>query len=97
MSMTWFATLSAGLLALVGLGAVFTAFVLRTEPRRSTVFRIGTVGLTLAGLVLMLGSVIGWLGSNEMFGGLMLLVFGTGSSLVPLKATGGTTPERSEP
>ena len=45
----------------------------------------------------MLGSVIGWLGSNEMFGGLMLLVFGTGSSLVPLKATGGTTPERSEP
>ena len=46
MSMTWFATLATGLLALVGL---------------------------------------------------MLTVFGTGTSLVPLKATGGNSPERSEP
>ena len=97
MSMTWFATMAAGLLAMIGLGGVFAGILLKAEPRRRQVFRIGTVGLTLSGLVLLLGSLIGWLGSNEMFGGLLLVVFGTGASLMPLQPGDGQASGRSEP
>jgi hypothetical protein len=96
MYMTWFATLVAGLLSMIGLGGIFTGVVLRAERLRSRAFRIGTVALTFSGLVLMLGSLIGWLGTNEMFGGLLLLMFGTGARLMPLKPAHAPAPERSE-
>lgn len=93
MSMTWFATLAAGVLACVGLGGILTAVALKDPCRRKRSFRLGTYGLTLGGLVLMLGSIAGWLGSSEMFGGLLMVVFGTGSALLPTKASKAKIPD----
>jgi hypothetical protein len=85
MSMSWFVTITAGLLVLIGVVGMVAAVASKAAARRSRLFRAGSFALTAAGLVLMGASLTGWAGSNELFGGLMLTLFGSGASLAPQK------------
>lgn len=96
--MALFLTVAAGLLAAIGLGAVLIGASLRRganggSDRGRGMFRVGTVALTLAGLVLLLGSMIGIDTPSGMFAGLMLVLFGTTVSLPPART--GATATRS--
>lgn len=81
-SMIQFAlTIAAGLSALIGLGAIAVAATARTARRNHLALRTAQAGLTLAGLLMLLGYfAIG--DQNGLFGGLMLIFFGTGMTAV---------------
>ncbi len=93
MSMAWFAALATGVLASIGIGGIIMAVVFRDAGRRQLSFRVGAIGLTLGGLVLMLGAVAGGLESKAVFGGLLMVLFGTGSNLLPPNTPGAQTSE----
>jgi hypothetical protein len=85
MIMTELTTLAAGILAAVGAGAgaVLCAAPLGEGPRRRWLFTVGSYGVNIGGLVLMIGSVAGWQGADAMFCGLLMVVFGTGTQCAP--------------
>ncbi len=92
MAIAWFATLAAGAFASLGACGLFASAFFKEAGRRRFVFRVGAFGFTIGGLVLMLGTVAGILGSKELFDGLLLVMFGTGSSVILVK-----TPRSSKP
>ncbi len=82
MPLAWFATLAAVVFASVGACGLFASAFFKDIGRRRSVFRVATFGFTLAGLVLMLAGVAGILGAKELYGGLLMAVFGTGSTVL---------------
>ena len=83
MSMTAIVTLAAGILGTIGLGGILCAGSTSDEARREWLFRLGAGGLTIGGLVLMVGSLLDWQGSDAMFLGLMMVVFGVDAKVLP--------------
>jgi hypothetical protein len=94
MSMSWFMAVAAGLSATIGAGGLFMASLFRDDRRRRLTFKVGTYGLTMGGLLLMLGSVAGVFGPQELWGGLLMAVFGTGSSILPRRRSNPQTSDR---
>ncbi len=83
-SMISFITVAAGILATIGLGGILLAAAASKDPDLSgRCFKVGLHALCLGGLVLLVGSVAGWAGANAMFGGLMMVLFGTDAKLLP--------------
>lgn len=74
-------TIMAGVLAAIGIGGMLTGAASRREPFRQRSFRVGCVAMGLGGLVLLLAGLAGYGDSGQIFGGLMLLIFGTAVSL----------------
>ncbi len=92
MPMAWFATTAAGVFASLGACGLFASAFFKEARRRRVIFRAATLGFTIGGLVLMLAGVAGVLGSKELFGGLLLVVFGTGSSVFPVRTSRPANP-----
>lgn len=87
MSAHWLITVFAGCLAAIGLvGTMFGAMVNASSVLRQC-FTTGRWCLCLAGLLLMLGSLVGILETSELFNGLLMVLFGSGASLEPSKRT----------
>ena len=82
-TMTELTTLAAGILSAVGLGAVLLSAATDDRQQLRKLFRLGTYGLNLGGLVLMVGAVAGWQGADAMFCGLLMVVLGTGTQVYP--------------
>jgi hypothetical protein len=76
---------AVGLIALVGAGCFLLAAIFKDESNRRVIFKVGTYGLTLTGMTLMVGSMFNLFGSSELFYGLLLVVFGTGAEMFPAK------------
>ncbi len=74
-------TLVAGLLAALGFSGILFGAAVRTSPHRQRIFRFGSIAMAVGGLVLMLGAMIGVSDGSNLFGGLMMLIFGTAVSL----------------
>ena len=88
-------TLAAGILAMVGLFGILLAAAAPRLPARQRVFRTGSVAMGLAGVVLLLGGLMGHADMGQMVGGFMLIVFGTAIGLpktVPDDTPAGTAP-----
>lgn len=73
--------IAVGVLALVGLVAIVVAATARTARRNSTALRTAQVSLTLAGALLIISYFVNG-DAMGLFGGLMLIVFGTGMTAV---------------
>jgi hypothetical protein len=86
MKVLWLFYVAVGLLALVGASGLLIAAIFKDDSSRRMIFKVGTYGLILTGLALMLGSMSNLFGSNELFDGLLLIVFGTGAEMLPAKA-----------
>jgi peptidoglycan/LPS O-acetylase OafA/YrhL len=86
MKVLWLFYVAVGLLALVGASSLLIAAIFKDDSSRRMIFKVGTYGLILTGLALMLGSMSKLFGSNELFDGLLLIVFGTGAEMLPAKA-----------
>jgi len=69
--------LIAGLLSLVGLVSLIIAAMGRKATRGGPALWTARIGLTAAGLLLFLNGFLGG-GTETLFGGLMLIIFGTG-------------------
>jgi len=95
MSVIWFATLAAGVFAAIGVAGVLVAAVSRNPCVRRASFKFGTLGLTLGGLALMLGGAAGWFEPEVLSGGLLMVLVGTGSNLVPAAIAKTETREES--
>jgi hypothetical protein len=93
MSLSWSATLAAGIFASIGACGLFAFAFFKDDGRRRSAFRLATLGFTIGGLVMMLAAVAGVLGAQELFGGLLLVLFGTGSSVLSAKALSPAPPE----
>jgi len=76
---------AVGLIVLVGASCLFIAAIFKDESNRRITFKAGTYGLTLGGMALMVGSMFKLFGSNELFDGLLLVLFGTGAEMLPAK------------
>lgn len=74
-------TIAAGVAALVGIGAIVLATTARSERGNQIALRCAQAGLSLAG-VLMFLSYFAAGEAMSLFGGLMLLVFGTGMTAI---------------
>jgi hypothetical protein len=59
--------------------------VIRQPALRRRSFRVGSVAMTIAGVVLMVASLAGLAATDQIFGGLMMVLFGTGVSLPAFK------------
>ena len=81
MSMMFAISLTTGFLALIGLCGILMGATLTSLQARHRIFRIGTVAMTAAGLIMLLGGLIGFADAGMIFGGLMLVIFGTATSL----------------
>jgi hypothetical protein len=89
--MVGFATLAAGVLAAIGaVGVVIAAVSKDGSPRRLS-FKVGAYGLALGGVVLMLGGLAGWFRPTDAFGGLLMVVFATGSNVLPAQKAGSAS------
>jgi len=75
------ATILAGALALAGLGAIVWAALAKSEPMNRRALWTAKITLTLSGLVLFVSAFTGGEMMN-VFGGLMLVIFGTGLTAV---------------
>ena len=73
--------IAVGALALVGLIAIVVAATARTARRNSAALRAAQVSLTLAGALLIISYFVNG-DATGLFGGLMLIVFGTGMTAV---------------
>jgi len=91
MTLEWYVTFCAGVLATVGLVGIFAGAWLRSAPVGARSFAIGRVAMGLAGLLMLLAWLVGAAEIDQLFGGLMLLIFGTAVSL-PV-----ATPEHGSP
>jgi hypothetical protein len=69
--------LAAGLLSLVGLVSLVIAAMGRKATKGGPALWTARIGLTAAGLMLFLNAFLGG-GTEAIFGGLMLVIFGTG-------------------
>jgi hypothetical protein len=78
-------TITVGLLAALGLAGILVGAALRQPGPRRRSFRVGSVAMTIAGVLLMLASLVGLAGTDQLFGGLMMALFGTGASLPAVK------------
>jgi hypothetical protein len=90
-----FVVAAGGVFGLLGMGGMFLGAVLDQGAIRRRAFRAGSVAMGLGGLTLMLGGLSGVVGSDEFFGGLMMLLFGSGSDLT--NAVGGAPSKTNEP
>jgi len=82
-------TLLAGALALAGLAAIVWAALAKSDDVNQRAVRTAQITLTLSGLVLFVSAFT----SGEMmniFGGLMLVIFGTGMSAVRRRSAPAT-------
>jgi hypothetical protein len=95
MSMISFITVAAGILATIGLGGILLAAASTDPDRGDRRFKVGLHALCLGGLVLLVGSVAGWAGAKAMFGGLMMVLFGADTKLVPANKTRTAVPYES--
>ena len=91
MTMQLSITIIAGMLALIGLVGILAGAAGQRSLLRARIFRTGSVAMGSAGLVLLLGGLLGAADTGQIFGGLMLLIFGTAVSLPATK--GAATPE----
>jgi len=87
MPLTEFVKLGAVVFASLGVCGLFASVFFKSLGLRTLIFKGGTLGLTLGGLFIMLASALGALDSKALFGGLLLVLFGTGSSLLPPKTS----------
>jgi hypothetical protein len=85
--MNGFVTLAAGVLASVGMGGLVMAAASKDAGRRTRSLRVGAGGLTVAGLVVMVGGVAGWIAPSEVYGGILMVLFGTGLRLPPARTS----------
>ena len=74
-------TLLAGILSLTGLIGIVAGAAGQRTTLRKRAFRVGSVAMGMAGLVLLLGGLFGVADTGQMFGGVMLLIFGTAVGL----------------
>ncbi len=90
MNVAFYVTLVSGLLALIGLVGIISGASMRGRMAKGgvgraasgqRVFRTGAAAMTMAGLVGILAGVFGIVGTDQIFGGLMMLIFGTAVSL----------------
>jgi len=83
MSLGSLIVIAASVVAAFG-GAELLATATNKDPaQRERRLRRATYGLTLGGLLLMIGSIVGWCGNDALFGGLMMLTLGTGIEVAP--------------
>ena len=87
MSMTFFVTALAGLFGSIGIVFMFLGGVVSASERRAALWKIGGVGMATGGLVLALSSLVGWAGNDELFGGLLMILFGSGIDATLRKKT----------
>jgi hypothetical protein len=81
MDLAFLVSLAAGMLAAIGLvGIIGGASSRRTAAGRRW-FRIGSIAMTIAGLAAMVAGLGGIGGVDQLFGGLMMTIFGTAVSL----------------
>jgi hypothetical protein len=83
MSMQLVSTLATGGVAALAVVLVLLAFVSRGEVRRQRAFRAGMVCLTIAGGLSLAAGLAGWVDTTAMFGGFLMVLLGTGASLMP--------------
>jgi len=88
-------TITVGLLAAIGLVGIFGGAVRARQSGGKRSFRIGSIAMTLAGLVLMLASITGVVEGDKIFGGLMMLIFGTSVALPSARTLAGDRAARS--
>ena len=81
MTLAHFITVLAGVLALLGLVGIFGGAWATRAPQRHRMFRAGSMAMGTAGLVLLVGGLIGAADTGQLLGGVMLLIFGTAISL----------------
>ena len=87
MTMTLSISIIAGVLAAIGLAGIMVGASGQRTPWRARTFRTGSIAMGSAGLVLLLGGLLGVADTGQIFGGLMLLIFGTAVSLPATKGT----------
>ena len=73
--------IAVGVLALVGLIAIVVAATAHTARRNRAALRTAQISLTLAGALLMISYFVNG-DAAGLFGGLMLIVFGTGMTAI---------------
>lgn len=88
MTVAMIMTVMAGLLSAIGLGGVLIGAARPGREGSKRIFLIGSMSLTLAGLVMLVSGMIGVGGTSELFGGLMLIIFGTSITLPAHRAAG---------
>lgn len=86
MTLAMIMTVTAGVFAAVGLGGVLIGASHAHSAGGKRSFLIGSMALALAGLVMLVSGMTGLGGSSELFGGLMLLIFGTAITLPARRA-----------
>jgi hypothetical protein len=83
MESRWLFYVAVGLILVVGASCLLITAILKDDRSRRISFKAGTYGLTLSGMALMVGSMFNLFGSNELYYGLLLVVFGTGAEILP--------------
>ncbi len=86
MNIAFYVSLVIGVLALIGLVGIIGGASMRGKSVKGAasgqrIFRVGAVAMTIAGLVGILAGLFGVVGTDQVFGGLMMLIFGTAVSL----------------
>lgn len=76
----WVALISA-LLAAVGLMGIIGGASFAGRPVGPRVFRIGSMAMTAAGIIVLVSSLADLLSADQLFGGVMMIIFGTAVSL----------------
>ena len=87
MTMTSSISILAGVLAAIGLAGIMVGASGQRTSLRARTFRAGSIAMGSAGLVLLFGGLLGVADTGQIFGGLMLLIFGTAVSLPATKST----------
>ncbi|WP_374139714.1 hypothetical protein [Sphingomonas sp. 32-62-10] len=78
-------------LALVGIIGIIGGASFRNRRAGPRMFRTGSIAMAGAGLVAIIASLIGIVATDQLFGGIMMLIFGTAVSLPKVigTSTGG--------
>lgn len=74
-------TIAIGLLAAIGLAGMLVGAAMGTAPWRHGSFRLGRVAMTGAGVLSLVAGLAGLAPVEQVLGGLMMVLFGTGASL----------------
>jgi hypothetical protein len=78
---TLLVTITIGLFAAIGLAGMLLGAAFVTVPWRHRSFRLGNVAMTGAGALSMVAGLAGLAPVEQVLGGLMMVLFGTGASL----------------
>ena len=81
MDVAFYVTLVTGVLALIGLVGIIGGAASNGTAGGVRLFRVGAAAMTLAGLAGIIAGLFGIVEASQLFGGLMMLIFGTSVSL----------------